>query len=198
MTGHTNKTTVERIGDIVLIGEEHRNKRSAKLAEEVLDGLNPGVIGLEHVAGTGAIGVLRRYADNHGITRVKIDGPKRFRRTVDDVHDLIGTANFFADPIQEDGDLDPEVPQIARNKVRDKFGLDTHRQMYPERERYMARRLNRLRESWDTPVVAGMGAFHVDAVAEMMPRVGAIGSINSRRIRNAPAADASTDNRATG
>lgn len=192
MTEHTNKTTVERVGNIVLIGEEHRNERSAKLAEEVLDGLNPGVVGLEHVADTGAIGVLRRYADNHGITRVKIDGPKRFNSTVDNPRELIGTANFFADPIQEDGDLDPEVPQIARSKVRDEFGLDTHRQMYPERERYMARRLNRLAEDWETPVVAGIGAFHVDAVANMIPRVGAIESIGATRITTTTSTEATT------
>lgn len=183
MTEHTDKTTVAQVGDIILIGEEHRNSRCRFLAETVLDDVTPGVIALEHRSQMGAIGALQEYARSYAVPAVKIDGPKRFRQTVDSVIDLLDTANHFEYPIQEDGDLDPRAPRVARKMVRDEFGLDTHREMYPERERYMARRLNRLAEDYDGPVVAGVGAFHVEAIVEMLPRVGAMESISPSRVK---------------
>lgn len=186
-------TTVESCldGDIILIGEKHGNERSGGLARDVLGEVEPGVIAVEEppnkaVIPRGAMGAAVQYSRDNQLDFAKIDIESRrreFASRVDDMARFHAVANSFSSPIQPSGDLQEQAIWDARNGVKDRFGEAAWRIMYPIREQEMARRLLTLRENYDGPVVAAIGAFHVPAVSQFLAHEEPLEKIDDNRVR---------------
>lgn len=191
MRAFDDYTTVESCldGDVILVGEEHGNNRCADLAGRVLDAVEPGAIAIEEpperrAPHSAAMGEVSSYAKNNGLRLAKIDienRTRRFSQAIGNQRGLHSTANNFTFEIQEDGNLNPKAIRDAREAVKEQFGVSAWRIMYPIRETEMARNLLTLRNEYDGPVVAAIGAFHVPAVSRFLAHQEPYGGLSSNR-----------------
>lgn len=173
MTGHpyNDYYTVEWLSDeVVLVGEKHDSDRSAQLARNVLTTVNPGTVAIEmppRGRGTGAgMAAGEQYARREDTPIVNIDEPRRWSDFDLRVSRLLTDANTFTKRPTPNGDLLPKVAHNARQLVYEKYGDDVYHAMYTEREVAMVERLRWLVEHAPTPIVAHVGAFHVEAMTE--------------------------------
>lgn len=174
-------------GSIVLVGEEHQNSICAELARDVLEEVEPETLAVEmpptwpaHGAGMGA---MSRYAERHGKPLVNIDEPRGRMKNLDCSYPkLTHVANTFKAPISSEGDVPLESINWARREVRDRFGQEAYNEMYTVRERAMTERLNTLKETYGTPIVAGVGTFHILALRDMLDTIDDTREIDARRI----------------
>lgn len=169
-------TSVEILedGDLILVGEEHRNTDSRRLVEEVVEEVEPKTIAVEadkrqeRGGSSGGMGWASDWAREEGKPIYSIDRTAAERRRELAVR-ANGVANEFPHPLQENGDVDIRGPTEARANFKDEFGIEAHRIMYEDREVDMARRLNTALDEMETPIVAVTGVYHTQALAELVP-----------------------------
>lgn len=185
-------TTVEEVlgGNVVLVGEEHGNERCEALAEKVLDEYQPPTLAIESARpsrpNTGARRAFYDYAKERTLPFIAIDENNRWH-DLDYNGPLHRDANNFSHPIEEDGDLDPQAITDARNRIQEKYGSDIYHAMYTEREEAMAGRINTLLDFFDTPIVVGIGTFHIRALRDYLEAYDDKLRVDDRRIRRASA-----------
>lgn len=190
-----NHTTVQTGLDeqVILVGEEHSlpgAEHSESLMEEVLEEYDPQSLAIEATipsAGRRAgMGAAQSFAEQEGrpITAID-DGSASWGPTIDDTGKLLSVANTFAEPIEEDGDVAIESIDHARRAVLEEFGEETTLAMYDDRERAMARRLRYMVESddFETPIVAGIGTFHILSLKAYLENEDDTEALSERRIK---------------
>lgn len=175
-----DKTTVQYLedGDVVLVGEGHSGdnaKRAKRLCRRVVDEVGPATLAIEypdsHIRyhGPGAMGYLSSYGNDFGKPILHIDKGRDGRRNAvdDDYGRFLSDANKFTHPIEKDGDLDPQAITDARARIHDKYGHEAYKAMYTNREVYMTALLREAKDQLATPIVAGVGAFHILALRDI-------------------------------
>jgi len=178
MDEYNDYTTVASLlgGDIILVGEKHGNRDSASLMDTVLETVEPQTVAAEmpprsRVPSTGGMGRARKYATENSAPLIRIDKSGRFNNIRDtdiSMSELIRKANLFSYEIETDGDLNEDAIWDARNRIKTYYGNKVWKAMYPEREAAMAKHLLKARSEFETPIVAGIGAFHLPAVSQMI------------------------------
>lgn len=174
-----DNTTIQTLadGDIVLVGEEHGNVFSKDLMRRVLNDVDPGTLAVEKSPGSwplmdGGMGRAAQFAEDADRPLLAIDKPSpKFRARSGSRAGLLQDANEFSHPITVDGDVEVAAISNARQRVRDNYGHKTHREMYTEREKEMAGNLKAAIEEYPTPIVAGIGTFHILALRDIYPLV---------------------------
>lgn len=162
-------------GDVILVGEEHGNRECKRLAARVLREVQPPTVAVEmgpnEVPPRGAgMGALVSYAEeNDDVPCLHIDEPnvrisKKCREAGANWHELLQKANKFSHPIKSGGDLNPAAIRNARSRVANQFGQQVHYWLYEYREQSMAKSLRDAVEDYETPILAGIGAFHINAL----------------------------------
>lgn len=201
MTYNNFNTVQEALdGDVTLVGEEHFNPRSGDLMDEVLDDVEPRTVAIElerpRDLGGGGMSRAVKYARREGAPVLGIDDKDTWRGLGEDTSGLLSVANHFAEPVGDNGDV-PEISIVtARQRVRKEYGERVHNAMYVERERAMAGRLRRAVDEFETPIVAGIGAFHILALKAMLENLDNVIEIAPRRARS-NAAPSTTEETAT-
>jgi hypothetical protein len=170
---------VEVLDNIVLIGEKHGGhtaSRSFDLGVRVVDAIFDDIeaVAIERPPhdfyGTrGAMGVLTKYARLTGVPVVAIDRSYMSRMPDNVDHGkLLDIGNTFEDGVQKNGDVTRNDMHHARMAVQAEYGYDVYREFYNEREKLMASLLLATADQLAPGggfVVAGVGAFHVTALA---------------------------------
>lgn len=177
-------TTVQRLadGDIVLVGEEHRNSNSEDLSKRVADEIQPQTYAIEQGSkstgfrigtpgpNSGAMGHFSRRAKRENKPLLCIDENRSDYRSMipDEVswHKLLSVGNEFSHEIEEDGDMNWRSIIDARENVRSEFGPETYEAFYIFREKGMVARLNRALREYETPIVVAIGTFHILALRD--------------------------------
>lgn len=180
------KTTVQTVegGEIILVGEEHRNQDSRELAERVIEEVDPQTIAVERSgkkypitsSTAGGMEYGAWYAEQEKIPLLHVDTkhdkPFRLRRKEGyGTLSLSREANKFSHPIEEDGDVDPRAISDARERVREQFGDDIADAMYIDREEMMVKNLLWAKENFPTPIVVNIGTFHILRMKELFNEI---------------------------
>jgi hypothetical protein len=159
----------------ILIGEEHGNSRCAELARKVLDYYEPPTVAVEnHTPYRGrrnysAMREVAAYASRENAPQVGIDEyTRRLWGSAPNRIELLEDANRFSYPILEDGDLTEQAITDARERIADKYSERIWKEMYEYRERLMAARLRSIVAEYEAPVVAAVGTFHINRLAEYL------------------------------
>jgi len=172
-------TTVRELPQegIILVGEEHGNSRCAMLATEVLQHYQPPVVAVENHrpyggnSGYSAMREVAAFAEARDVPQVGIDEYTRnLWGSAPNRVELLADANRFSYPIAEDGDLTEQAIADARRRIADKYSERVWKEMYEWRERLMAARLREIVEEYGAPVVAAVGTFHINALAEYLAK----------------------------
>lgn len=175
-------TTVQQVedGDIVFIGEEHGNPKSGRLADKILDKVQPNTVAIERGprvrvgrGGRAAMGSCVEYARETDAPLLLIDESRsKYLSRCGNTRGINRIGNKFSHPIGENGNLNRRAITDARMRIRDKLGQDTYEAFYEFRERGMLSRLNTaLDEGFETPMVVAVGTFHVLAMRDLYPVV---------------------------
>lgn len=189
-----NHTTVQTALDeqVILVGEEHfppGREHCRDLMQRVLEEYDPPTLAIEATRPTAGrssgMGVAQSFASEEARPLVAIDdGRKSWSGVVDDERGMLDDANYFKEPITPDGDVPIESIDYARKSFREKFGEEASAAMHADRERIMAARLRHMVESddFDTPIVAGIGTFHILALHAFLENENDTESPSERRI----------------
>lgn len=177
--------------DIILVGEEHHNHRSKELMDRVLDEVGPNTIAVEASPGErpvgGGMGLASNYASKESIPAIAIDSPnkrEKFRSCSNNSGRLLTVANQFSHPIQENGDVDIRAINNARRTIRDEFGQQAYNEMYTNREIIMTKVLKSCLRDFESPIVAGVGTFHILALRDMFSEIDGLEALSEERIIN--------------
>ena len=180
----TDLTTVEQArNNVYFIGEEHTPPGAPvcrRLAENLLDELEPAAIGIEMPPGQtphgSAMGVCAKYAkgnpecDAFLVDKSRHDLRAACESSGHNYIDVTSKANEFTHPITDGGDLPTQAILDARDRIYEEFGREVFMEMYKRRERQMGRRMSWLAEQYDGPVLWSGGVFHIK---DMRKRVNA-------------------------
>lgn len=193
---YTQFTTVEVVedGDIILVGEEHSPPgapRSRQLADLVCTYEHPGSYAIEathpDASRSSGMRVLQRRAARYQRPLVAIDNG--WRSYLDELpasrSEIVHHANIFTHPIDSRGDLNEKAIDNNRQLVYELYGEEVSNAMHERREEAMAGRLREMhRLGFPTPIVAGVGVFHIKSLAEKLRDGIRTVELNPERIQN--------------
>ena len=186
-------TTIEQIGDIFLVGEEHGNKNSRQLIERLLDERQPDAIGYEmppgnRPASSGMRAALQHAQQRPDVPAIAVDIGERdemWREVLSSSEhrgELLRDANRFTYPITDNGNLNPQAIHDASNRIRNWWSDNVWRAMYPRREAVMARVLKKMEREYGE-VLCVIGAFHIQRLAQILNYINDPGgAISNQRI----------------
>lgn len=177
---------VEIVDNLILVGEKHLCPESGRLASRICEGLDPVAFGVENspayrqgktshiTTRSGAIEYLEGYSSTRDVPLFYLDIPtEQFEESLleaipDDMTQFEAKqiSNQFEDPIDDSGKVTYRSISAARERVREQINEETYEFLYDEREEYIVKQLNWMRNEFSDPVVVAVGAFHVPALVK--------------------------------
>lgn len=186
---------VERVGDIIVVGERHRERSSRELLFEVWDDIDESVGGLcvevspntgYRDNGGGAVGGALVRAEAENIPRYYVDEPindviEAFGGRLSAYSYLKGLEDRF--PSRDGGIVDMEECQAIRDEVRADYGEDAFDLVFENREGRMAGRAKWIESDVSGVVFLVVGSGHFEAIVSLLN--GNCGEIvvENRRVR---------------
>lgn len=176
------------VDNLILVGEKHSCPKSGQLASRICDGLDPVAFGIENspahrrgktshiTARSGAIEYLEGYSSTRDVPVFYLDVPQdHFSESLEQaIPDNMTKfkakqiSNQFKDPVDESGKVTRRSISAARERVREQINEETYEFLYDEREEYIVKQLNWMRDEFSDPVVVAVGAFHVPALVQQL------------------------------
>lgn len=171
---------VERVGDIIVVGERHRERSSRELLFDEWDELDERVGGVcvevgpntgYRDDGGGAVGGALVRAESENIPRFYIDEPigdvvEAFGGRLSAYSYLKGLEDRF--PTRDGGVVDMEECQQIRDEVRDEYGEEAFDLVFENREGRMAGRAKWVENDVSGVVFLVVGSGHFEAVVSLL------------------------------
>lgn len=171
---------VERVGDVVVVGERHRDRGSGRLVNAVLEEYDiEGVcveVGPEtgyRGNGGGAVGESLVWAEDSEVPRFYVD------ESVNDVIEAFGSRRrayrylkALEDdiPNHEDGLIEKGMCREVREDFREEYGEDSFDLLFSNREQKMAGRARWASDEVGGCVLLVVGAAHFNAILSLLKR----------------------------
>lgn len=160
-------------GEIVLVGEDHSSDRLFReLARDVIEHYEPGTVAIEaRRPGAGrrcTMGELQDFASQTGVPLIAIDTP--WRQHAPSHVDTTGIYSVINNTsVDDEGNYDPAYKGGAKGGTMAAYGGGVAEAIWDKRESDMAARLfQALEDDYPTPIVAGVGVYHLVELAELL------------------------------
>lgn len=171
---------VERVGDVIVVGERHRERSSREVLFTEWDELSGSVGGVcvevgpgvgYRDDGGGAVGGALVRAEESDIPRYYVDTP------VEEVIEAFGgrlRAHYYLKelkervPMHEEGLVDMAFSEKVREEFVEKYGEEAFYLLFEKREEYMAQRAKWVSEKVDGVVFLIVGAAHFRPVVSLL------------------------------